>query len=94
MSTNPTNLFSTLNFWLQNAHDIPETVGIVFLYTLGRAVWNFSLCGVSLRHTKPDENGKLPSMCHSMYHSMRLTKPHEEGYRVLNEIDQKNFEIW
>ena len=35
-----------------------------------------------MRHTKPDETGKLSSMCHSMCHSMSLTKAHEEGYRV------------
>ena len=38
------NLFSALNFWLRNAHDIPESIGIVFLYRPGRAVWNFHLC--------------------------------------------------
>ena len=43
-------------------------------------IWNYSSLWVSLRHTKPDETGKLSSMCHSMCHSMRLTKPHEEGY--------------
>ena len=42
--------------------------------------WNYSSLWVSLRHTKPDETGKLSSMCHSMCHSMRLTKAHEEGY--------------
>ena len=42
--------------------------------------WNCSSQWVSLRQTKPDETGKLSSMFHSMCHSMRLTKPHEEGY--------------
>ena len=38
-----------------------------------------------MRHTKPDETGKLYSMCHSMCHSMSLTKAHEEGFYYIEE---------
>ena len=54
--------------------------------------WNYSSLWVSLRHTKPDETGKLSSMCHSMCHSMRLTKPHEEGCCAKNLLIVKK--IW
>ena len=46
MSTKPIHLFSTLNFWLQDTQEIPESVGIVFLYRPGRVVWNFCLCAL------------------------------------------------
>ena len=54
--------------------------------------WNYSSLWVSLRHTKPDENGKLSSMCHSMCDSMSLTKPHEEGYwGTQNQMSLENY---
>ena len=52
MSTKPIHLFYTLNFWLQDAHEIPESVGIVFLYRPGRVVWNFRLCAVIINHSE------------------------------------------
>ena len=49
--------------------------------------WNYSSLWVSLRHTKPDETGKLSLICHSMCYSMRHTKPHEDGlYEGLEPI--------
>ena len=40
-------IFSTINLWLQDANEIPESTGIVFLYIPGRDVCDFILCATA-----------------------------------------------
>ena len=58
MSTKPLHLFFPLNFWLKDAHEIPESVGIVFLYRPGRVAWNFHLCALEGKVTGALGGGK------------------------------------